>query len=93
MKIFRRLCFVLVLAAAFAIPVMAGETQGPGCANPGETQTPPGETQAPPCVANPDIEEPSNVANGNAEASIYVAPGEVDTPTFEALYFLIQTIF
>jgi len=56
MKTFCRLCFAVVLTAAFAMPALAdgGITQTPGFAAPGETQGPPcadpGATQGPPCL-------------------------------------------
>ena len=53
MKNFRRLCFALLLMAAFTVPVFAdgGDTQGPSVTAPGDMQGPgiaaPGETQGP----------------------------------------------
>lgn len=50
---FRRVCCALVLATAFALSALAGETNSPPCA-PGETSSPPclemnaGETNGPP---------------------------------------------
>ena len=62
MKNFRRLCFAVLLAAAFTIPALASETSTPPCANPGETQTPPcsgftvqGETQGPSVASTGEI--------------------------------------
>jgi hypothetical protein len=61
MKNFRRICFGLVLSAAFTMPVWAGELQTPGAPAPGETQTPPapGNTQGPGAMASGDTQGPS----------------------------------
>ena len=63
MKNFRRICFAIVLAAAFTVPALAGETQGPSCTDPGQTDTPPcttapGETQGPGALAPGETQGP-----------------------------------
>ena len=53
MNNFRRLCFALLLMAAFTVPVFAdgGDTQGPSVTAPGDVHTPgvaaPGDMQGP----------------------------------------------
>ncbi|MGZ8843601.1 MAG: hypothetical protein ACXW18_08055 [Pyrinomonadaceae bacterium] len=69
MKTFRRICFGLVLLAAFTMPVLAGEVQMPGAPNPGETQTPPapGDTQGPSAMASGSTQGPSAMAFGDTQ--------------------------
>jgi hypothetical protein len=68
MKNFRRLCFALLLMAAFGVPVFAdgGSTQGPSVTAPGDTQGPsvaaPGETQGPGLAAPGDMQGPGLMA-------------------------------
>ena len=90
MKSFRRLALAFLLMTVFALPALAGETQGPPCANPGETQTPPGEMQAPPCAANPDSEAASQ--SSMAQTAGYAVSEEVDGLKIETVLFLIQDI-
>jgi len=91
MKNFRRFCFAIVLATMFAIPALAGATQGPPCStDPGQTDTPPGETQTPPCAANRDFEEPSR--DGITQMSGYASTGEVVATETDTLLWLIQTV-
>jgi len=67
MKNFRRLCFVIVLAAVFAVPGLAGDIATPGAPAPapGQIPTPPsaaGETQGPGVAAFGDILTPGFAA-------------------------------
>ena len=68
MKNFRRLCFALLLMAAFSVPVFAdgGSTQGPSVTASGDTQGPgvpaPGETQGPGLAAPGDMQGPGWMA-------------------------------
>lgn len=91
MKNFRRLCFAIVLAAMFTVPALAGQLETPPCTNPGQIETPPGETQTPPCAANRDTEEPSRA--GITQAPGYAETVQLETPAFETVLFLIQTVF
>ena len=90
MKNFRRFCFAIVLATMFAIPALAGETQTPPCADPGQMETPPGETHGPPCAANRDFEEPSR--DGITQMSGYASTGEVFATETDTVLWLIQTV-
>jgi|GEM_PF-2644236 len=90
MKNFRRLCFTLLLAAAFAVPAFAGDMQTPPCVDPGQIETPPGETQTPPCAANRDTEEPSR--DGITQMPGDASTGEVVATTTDTVLCLILTV-
>jgi hypothetical protein len=73
MKNFRRLCFAVVLTAAFCLPGLA---QTPGgftdpCTNPGEMNSPP-------CTAPGDIHTPGFASQQTDETD----PGDMHTPGF-----------
>jgi hypothetical protein len=70
MKNFRRICFAMVLAAAFTVPALAGDTQSPPCADPGQTDTPPCST------APGETQGPNSAAPGETQGSDDPAPGE-----------------
>jgi hypothetical protein len=78
MKNFRRLCFALLLMAAFSVPVFAdgGSTQGPSV-------TAPGDTQGPSVAAPGDSQEP-----GDGHSPGLAAPGETQGPGWMAAILL-----
>ena len=75
MKNFRRLCLAVVLAAVFAVPVLAdgGSTQGPSIT---------GDTQGPSVTGQ--LETPPGAA-GITQTSGEAAPGDVHTPGVSVL--------
>lgn len=82
MKNFRRLCFALLLMAAFSLPVFAdgGATQGPYAPAPGDTQGPSDPSTDPGDGHSPGLAEPGDGHTpGFAEdlASILIAMGLV----------------
>ena len=88
MKNFRRLCFAVVLATVFTVPVLAdgGETQGPPA--PGDTQGPSitGETQGPSITGEVQTPGVSGVTHGPGFTTL----GDIGSPGLSALIFAIQ---
>lgn len=76
MKSFRQLCSAIVLILVLAMSALAGETHTP----PGCVE--PGDTQTPPCVAAP----------GETQGPGLAAPGDMETPMLDILWFAIQSI-
>jgi len=91
MKNFRRLCFAIVLAAMFTVPALAGQLETPPCMDPGQTDTPPGQIETPPCGGPSAIQDATS--NGITQAPGYAETVQLETPAFETVLFLIQTVF
>ena len=91
MKNFRRLCFAIVLAVAFCVPTFAGETSTPPCTDPGQTDTPPGQLETPPCGGPSNTQDATS--SGIAQTPGYAETIQLETPAFETVLFLIQTVF
>lgn len=66
MKTFRRLFVAVLLTAALAVPVWAGDVQTPGAPDPGDVHTPgeaaPGDVQTPGLSVLGDIAAPAFAA-------------------------------
>ena len=91
MKNFRRLCFAIVLAAMFTVPALAGQLETPPCMDPGQTDTPPGQIETPPCGGPSNTQDATS--NSMAQTPDYAETVQLETPTFETVLFLIQTVF
>ena len=82
MKNFRRLCFAIVLTAAFTVPALAGIIHTPGPSEPGDVHVPgapsPGDMNSPP------------TASGPTQGADDAAPGDILTPGLDAILFAVQ---
>jgi hypothetical protein len=85
MKNFRRLCFAIMLTAAFTVPALAGDVHVPGAPAPGDSHTPgapaPGDMNSPP------------TAQGQTQGSDEAAPGDILTPGLAEIVSAILIAF
>ncbi len=89
MKNLRRICFAIILAAAFTVPALAGEVNSPPCPDPGEMN-------APPCTTEPGFTQgPSAGASDQTLGADLVALGETQGPplTWSAILLAVQNAF
>ena len=87
MKNFRRVCFAIMLTAAFTMPALAGDQQGPSEPNPGDVHVPgapsPGDMNSPPG-------ETSTPPSAQTQGADVAAPGDILTPGLTAILFAIE---
>ena len=83
MKNFRRLCFVIILTAAFAVPALAGDSHTPGAPEPGDGHTPGAPA---PVDANSTTTTP-----GQTQGSDFAALGDVSTPGLAVILLAIRS--